>query len=210
MEYLTDARDGREVGSYYGDLYVFDEFDGSVGVMGNFGIGAPTTAMVMEELVADGVEAFLSVGFAGCLQSDVEMGEFIVCDRAIRDEGTPHHYAESAKLARPTESLFDRVARTVAERGEPYHVGSSWTTDAIYRETVREVEAYAIEGVLIVEMEASAVFTVAAHRGVDAAAMFVVSDYLGTDEWEPKFHMTEDDMRRLGDAAAEILATRTT
>ncbi|WP_134671056.1 nucleoside phosphorylase [Halorussus marinus] len=209
MEYLTDARDGREVDSYYGDLYVFDEFDGRVGVMGNFGIGAPTAAMMVEELAADGVEAFLSVGFAGCLQDDVEMGEFIVCDRAIRDEGTSHHYAESAKFARPTEPLFDRITRTLADRDEPYRVGPSWTTDAIYRETVREVESYASEGVLTVEMEASAVFTVAAHRGVDAAAMFVVSDYLGTAEWEPKFHLTEDDMRRLGDAAAEILADRT-
>lgn len=209
MEYLTESRDGREVGSYYGDLYVFDDFGGRVGVMGNFGIGAPTTAMMMEELAADGVEQFLSIGFAGCLQDDIEMGEFIVCDRAVRDEGTSHHYAASEKFARPTEALFDDVTRTLADRDEPFHVGPSWTTDAIYRETVREVEEYASEGVLTVEMEAATAFTVAAHRGVEAAAMFVVSDYLGTAEWEPRFHLTETDMQRLGDAAAEILATRT-
>jgi purine-nucleoside phosphorylase len=55
-------------------------------------------------------------------------------------------------------------------------------------------------------MEAAAVFAVADHRGVDAASMFVVSDYLGLSDWEPKFHLTAEDMRRLGDTAKELLA----
>jgi nucleoside phosphorylase len=54
-------------------------------------------------------------------------------------------------------------------------------------------------------MEGSAVFSVADRRGVDAAAMFVVSDYLGLSDWEPKFHLTAEDMQRLGDTAKEIL-----
>lgn len=209
MEHLTEEYDGREIGAYYGELYVFDDCDGRVGVMGNFGIGSPTAAMVMDELIADGAEAFLSIGFAGCLQETVEMGEFIVCEKAIRDEGTSHHYAASEKYAHASESLTDDITRTLEAHEEPFHAGASWTIDAIYRETVEEVEAYADEGVLTVEMEASAVFTVAAHRGVEAGAMFVVSDYLGTSGWDPKFHLTSDDMRRLGETAKGILANRT-
>jgi uridine phosphorylase len=205
MEYFIETYDGQEVGLYYGDLYAFEDADHTVGVMGNFGIGAPTTAMLMDELVADGVETFLSIGFAGCLDDDVEMGEFIVCEKAIRDEGTSHHYVESEKFAHPSDLLVAETERLLADRGEPYHVGPSWTTDAIYRETRPEVERYAEAGVLTVEMEASAVFAVAAHRGVDAAAMFVVSDYLGLSDWEPKFHLTAEDMHRLGDTAKEIL-----
>jgi uridine phosphorylase len=208
MEYLTGTYAGQEIDHYYGDLHVFDDTGGRVGVLGNFGIGAPTTGMLVEELVADGVETFLSIGFAGCLAESVEMGEFIVCERAIRDEGTSHHYLESGRYAHPSELLVDETTRLLAERDEPFHVGPSWTTDAVYRETVPEVERYAEEGVLTVEMEASAVFAVAAHRGVEAGAMFVVSDYLGPAEWEPKFHLTEEDMQRLGETAKAVLESR--
>jgi uridine phosphorylase len=205
MDYFTETYDGRTVDRYYGDLHVLDATGGSVGVMGNFGIGAPTTAIMMDELVVDGVEAFLSIGFAGCLDDGVEMGEFVVCDSAVRDEGTSYHYAADETYAYPTDALVDEITRLLAERGDPFHVGPSWTTDAIYRETVEEVERYADEGVLTVEMEASAVFAVAARRGVDAGATFVVSDYLGPSDWEPKFHLTTEDVQRLGDTAVDVL-----
>lgn len=205
MAYLTETYDGTEIDRYYGDLYAFADADYAVGVMGNFGIGAPTTAMLMDELIADGVETFLSVGLAGCLDDSVGMGEFVVCERAIRDEGTSHHYVESETYASPSETLVAETERFLREREESFHVGPSWTTDAIYRETTEEVQRYAEEGVLTVEMEASAVFAVADRRGVDAAAMFVVSDYLGLSEWEPKFRLTREDMQHLGDTAKEIL-----
>ena len=207
MDYFTDTYDGQEVGGYYGDLYVFDDTDGTVGVLGNFGIGAPTTAMMMEELIADGIETFLSVGIAGCLDASIEMGDFIVCEKAIRDEGTSHHYVASEKYATPSESIVTETKRVLGERDESFHVGPSWTIDAVYRETKAEVEQYANEGILTVEMEASAVFAVATHRDVEAGAMFVVSDYLGLSEWEPKFHLTEADMQRLGDTAKQILVS---
>ncbi|WP_458185798.1 nucleoside phosphorylase [Haladaptatus sp. NG-WS-4] len=207
MDYFVETYDGREVGHYYGRLYSFEDTDHRVGVLGNFGMGAPTTAMLMDELIADGVEAFLSIGFAGCLDESIEMGDFIVCEKAIRDEGTSHHYVESEKYAHASESLTNETKRLLERRDEPFHVGPSWTTDALYRETKTEIERYADEGVLTVEMEASAVFAVAAHRGVDAGSMFVVSDYLGRSDWEPKFHLTSADMQRLGDTAKEILTT---
>ncbi|MWG36349.1 nucleoside phosphorylase [Halomarina oriensis] len=206
MTSLMERHAGETVGHYYGDLYAFDETDGRVGVLGNFGIGAPTTAMLIDELVADGVGTFLSVGIAGGLDHDVEMAEFVVCDRAIRDEGTSHHYVAPGRWATPDETLTTHLTEFLDERDDPYHVGPSWTTDAIYRETVAEVERYAAEGVLTVEMEASAVFAVAEARGVDAASMFVVSDYLGTEEWDRRFHLTDDHLRRLGDTAKDVLA----
>lgn len=205
MAYFVEAYDGREVDQYYGDFYVFADTEYTVGVLGNFGIGAPTAAMMTEELVANGVETFLSIGYAGCLDESIEMGELIVCDKAIRDEGASHHYAESAKFAHASESVVTATTRLLQERDESFHLGPSWTTDAVYRETIPEVEQYAEEGVLTVEMEASAVFTVAAHRGVEAGAIFVVSDYLGLSDWEPKFHLTTEDMQQLGDTAKEVL-----
>ena len=207
MDYLIETHDGQRVGNYYGTLYAFADTNYFVGVLGHFGMGAPTTAMLMDELIADGVEKFLSIGFAGCLDESIEMGEFIVCDKAIRDEGTSHHYIESSKYAHASESLTDDTIGLLREREESFHVGPSWTIDAMYRETKEEVRRYAEEGVLTVEMEASAVFAIANHRGVEAASMFVVSDYLGLSDWEPKFHLTRDDMQHLGDTAKDVLTT---
>lgn len=206
MEYVVDTYEGTTIDLYLGDLHVVEQSDGRIGVLGGFGVGGPVTAMLMEELIAGGVEAFLSIGYAGCLDQQIEMGEFILCERAIRDEGTSHHYAEATTYASPTEEFLSEIQRSLRERGEPFHVGPSWTTDAIYRETTAEIERYAREGVLTVEMEAATVFTVADHRGVDAASMFVVSDYLGPAEWDPKFDLAKEDLNRLSDAALEILA----
>ncbi len=205
MNYLTETHDGEFVGNYYGDLYAFADADYAVGVLGNFGIGAPATAMLMDELIADGVETFLSIGFAGCLDETIEMGEFIICDKAIRDEGTSHHYVEAEKYAHASDSLTDETVGLLREREESFHVGPSWTIDAMYRETKQEVRQYAEEGVLTVEMEASAVFAIAEYRNVEAASMFVVSDYLGLADWEPKFHLTAEDMQNLGDTAKDVL-----
>lgn len=205
MEYLVETNPGTAVEYHFGRLYLLADADYRVGILGDFGIGAPTTAMLVDDLVADGVEAFLSIGFAGCLDDAVEMGEFIVCEKAIRDEGTSHHYVESETWAHPDDALVAATTDLLDERGEPYHVGPSWTIDAIYQETEAEIERYAEAGVLTVEMEAAAVFAVAAHRGVDAGAMFVVSDYLGPGEWDPKFHLAREDMQRLGEAATAVL-----
>lgn len=205
MDYFMETYDGETVEYYFGDLYVFADTEYTVGVIGNFGIGAPTTAMMMEDLITDGTKVFLSIGLAGCLDESIEMGDIVVCEKAIRDEGTSHHYAESQKFAHSSESLVTMIQQYLHDYADSVHVGPSWTIDAIYRETTEEIKRYAEEGILTVEMEASAVFTVANHRDVEAGAMFAISDYLGTSEWKPKFHLTEDDMQRLGAMAKEIL-----
>jgi len=206
MDYVTETYDGTMIDRYLGDLYVIEDTDGAVGVLGGFGIGGPTTAVMMEELIAGGVEAFLSVGYAGCLREDVAMGEYIVCERAIRDDGTSHHYVEPETYATPTDEFVGAIRTRLREEDDAFHVGPSWTTDAIYQETKAEIERYASEGVLTVEMEAATVFTVAEHRGVDAAAMFVVSDYLGLSEWETKFDSAADDLAALCDTGLTLLS----
>lgn len=205
MSHLTETYEGTLIDRYFGDLYLFEDAKNDIGVLGNFGIGAPTTAMLMEELIADGVETFLSIGYAGSLDPDIQMGEIIVCEKAIRDEGTSHHYRESTPYAYPTESMTDTLYDLLQERGSPVHLGSSWTTDAVFQETRAEVERYADEGILTVEMEAATVFTVAEYRDVEAASMFVVSDYLGVSEWEPKFHEAGSDLEALGETSKGLL-----
>lgn len=205
LSYLTDTFDGEQLWIDELGLYGFAETDFEVGVLGDVGFGAPVTAHMMEELVARGVEVFLIAGIAGCLDHEVEMGDVLVCEKALRDEGTSHHYAPTERFAHPTSALTEAVVDHLESADRTCYVGPTWTTDALYRETQAEVERYTDEGILTVEMEAAAAFTVADHRGVDAGAVFVASDYLGPDEWDPKFDETDEVLADLGETAIEIL-----
>lgn len=166
-----------------------DSTNGRVGVVGGFGLGAPVATIVLEDLIALGVRRFLSIGSAGALQPDLTPGDLVVCTRAIRDEGVSHHYARPEVPAEPDPTLTDALERAIglAGLGSRTRRGGSWTVDAIYRETVAEARHYQAEGVQCVEMEAAALFTVAAHRGVALASAFCVADSLAAAEWEARW-----------------------
>jgi len=80
-------------------LLLLPSTGGRVGLLGQFGIGAPAAAAALEELAAMGTGAFVSVGTAGSLQRDLDIGDLVLCEAAIRDEGVSHHYLPPGKLA---------------------------------------------------------------------------------------------------------------
>jgi uridine phosphorylase len=188
------------------DLYLLKDSKNQIAVTSRFGIGAPTTAAHMDELITFGVKKFLIIGSAGYLQKNLNYGDIVVCDKAIRDEGTSHHYLKPGKYAYASKSLVEKVEEILKKSKIKYTKGASWTIDAPYRETVAEVKRYKKEGVLTVEMEASAAFAVAKYRNVEAGAIFMISDYLGELEWKPKFHLTGKYLKKLFEVAKEILA----
>ena len=192
----------------YRRAITLDATDGRVGVIGGFGIGAPVAAIVLEELLAIGVTRFLSIGTAGGLQPELAAGDVVLCTSAVRDEGVSHHYAPHEAAAEPDAALTNALEQSITAAGLPYRPGSSWTIDTPYRETATEARHYQAEGVLCVEMEAAALFTVAAHRGVALASAFCVSDSLADAEWNPLFdHPTlAHNLLTLYGAAVDTLA----
>ena len=182
--------------------------DPALAVGGGFGIGAPVAVAILEELVALGCRRFVSIGTAGSLQPGLAVGQLVVCERAVRDEGTSHHYVPACEYADASGPLTGRLAEVLAARGRAFVCGASWTIDAFYRETVAEARHYQSQGVLTVEMEAAALFAVAAYRGVQAAAVFTVSDSLAGLEWQTEFHHAEvqDSLEAMFAAAREALA----
>jgi uridine phosphorylase len=160
----------------------------TIAVAGGFGIGAPAAATVLEELIALGVKEFISIGAAGCLQPRCGFGEAVVCTGAIRDEGVSHHYAPAEKFAWPSEALTGRLTQALTAAGTPPQSGLAWTIDAPYRETMAEARSYQAEGVVCVDMEAAALFTVGRYRGAQVASAFVISDHLlAEDHWTHAF-----------------------
>ena len=196
----------------FGNLRIVRETHGRIGVVGGFGFGAPSTCFLLEQLIASGVGRFISIGTAGSLQKDLGIGDLIVCNKAIRDEGTSHHYAAPSKYAEAGREITARLISVLENGGIPYRSGASWTTDAPYRETIAEARIYQQEGILSVEMEASALFTVAKYRDVELGAMFTISDSLADLKWHPATRSAEvrNGLKTLYEIALQSLMTECT
>ena len=164
---------------------------GRVGLLGQFGIGAPAATGALEELAALGTTAVVSVGTAGSLQRDLKPGDMVLCDAAIRDEGVSHHYLPPGRLATAPAGLTATLGTAMTRAGLEFRAGTSWTIDTPYRETIDEVRHYQAEGVLCVEMEAAGLFAVAEVRGLSLASAFVISDSLAELVWSTSFHSPE-------------------
>ena len=152
-----------------------------------FPIGAPAAVTLVEEMIACGMTSLITTGAAGSLQPHAPIGTFVVPDAAIREEGTSHHYAPSGEAAVPSPSLRRAIEDRLRAQGIDYETGTSWTTDAVYREHRGKIDRYRAAGVMTVEMELSALFTVAAFRGIECAALLVVSDELHGENWDIGF-----------------------
>jgi uridine phosphorylase len=173
----------KRVGGMNGDLYALKQPPGKVGIMTGFGGGSPMTVELAEEFVAMGARRLVLITWGGMLQPEMKAGDVVVVDRAIRDEGASYHYLPPAKYARADGSLADRLVEAIQRRGGACTRGTTWTTDAPYRETVEEILQYQSEGVKTVEMESAGLFTVGEVRGVETASVVVGMDSLAELQW---------------------------
>jgi uridine phosphorylase len=157
-----------------GRFFSVSETDGAVGVC-CMGIGAPAVVAQMEVLIALGVAHFLSIGTAGGLGPDQSIGDVVVLTGAIRDEGVSYHYLAPAIDAVPDAALTAKLADALGAHSS----GSTWTTDAPYRQSAEEIREFRRRGVLTVEMEAAAVFAVGQVRDVPIASAVVLDAVFG-------------------------------
>ena len=172
------------------------------------GFGAPTAVMTLEELAAFGIKQIVNLGTAGGLQQNMNIGDIVICDRAIRDEGTSHHYLPVEKYAFSCSELTENLYTAFERKGIQFSKGTSWTTDAPYRETIEELRQYCSDGVATVEMEASALFAVGAYRGVGVSSVFVISDLLSEEDWNQGYHGAEklEQLKQILEVALEAIA----
>lgn len=146
-------------------------------------VGAPQAVMVTEKLIALGVREILAVGWCGSLQRNAAIGDIVIPVGAVCDEGTSAHYPLEHPPPGPSLELVTPLREALRTGGFKIHEGMVWTTDAPYRETAGKVADYQQSGVLAVDMETSALFTLAAYRAIRLAVLLVVSDDLSTLKW---------------------------
>jgi len=177
---LTNLDKKKHKNLFVSRLYVENTAEARFTVVGPF-VGAPYAVMLLETLIAWNVEKIIFFGWCGAISPDVKIGDIIIPDSAIIDEGTSKHYHQGDDgVSRPSSYILENTKENLKKTGIDFHEGLVWSTDAIYRETCEKVIYYQEKDVLAVEMELSALFTVGKFRNVQMGGILVVSDELST------------------------------
>jgi len=162
-----------------------------------WGIGAPVSAIITENVIAAGATSVVMLGGCGCLQESISPDTVILPTRSIRDEGVSYHYVPDSEPVRATTSLVDSLADSLSAAGFDTERGTTWTTSAMYRETIPEIDKYQRDGVVSLCMESAAIWAVCQYRGVDTATVHGVGDYLTPDDWIPESDGEKDPIDML-------------
>jgi uridine phosphorylase len=142
------------------------------------GIGCPSAAIAVEELARVGVDTVIRVGTTGALQTGIEIGDMVVATGAAKEEGTSKRYESAVLPAVPDYDVLSALVDAAEANDEAVHVGPIVSDDAFYNETDAYVEAWEAAGLLAVEMEAAAVFSIARRKGLSAGAICTVDGNL--------------------------------
>jgi uridine phosphorylase len=148
---------------YHTDMYVTEHEGLPIGVVG-CAVGASFAVLVAEQLFVSGCRLLVSITSAGQIAPVGPTPYFVLIDRALRDEGTSHHYLPPSTFAEADRTLADHAFAGLALLPLAIHRGTVWTTDAPYRETEDAIAAARAHGALAVEMEAAALYAFSLSR----------------------------------------------
>lgn len=179
--YFDDAKliaDSREYVTYTGTV------DGVKVSVTSTGIGGPSAAIAMEELVRAGADTFIRVGTCGGMDLSVKSGDLVIATGAIRAEGTSREYAPIEFPAVADFSIVQALTASAEESGFPYHLGIVQCKDSFYGQhepekmpvasmLMEKWEAWKRLGCLASEMESAALFTVASYLHVRCGSVFL-------------------------------------
>lgn len=181
------------------------EFEGRAVSVQAGGMGCPSTAIVVEELVQLGVKKIVRIGTCGSLQPDHRFGDLIVALTAVPQDGTTRTYVPEPHCPTADWELVHGAVHAAKELGERLLVGPIVSSDVFYNPDASQYDRWSARGVLAVEMEAAILFTLGALRGIQTACLLAVSDLLATGSPQ---RIDDGDLRGAVDRLT-VLALRT-
>jgi DeoD family purine-nucleoside phosphorylase len=198
----TFFEDGRQVNGERGMLGFSGTYEGRPISVQASGMGCPSAAIVVEELVQLGVKRVVRVGTCGGLQPDMALGDLVVAVAATAADGTVSTYTGGEPYS-PTAD-FEVVHAAVHEakhRGQAVRVGSVVSSDVFYNPDTGIAQRWSDRGILAVEMEAAVLFTVAAMRRISAGCLLTVSDVVVEGEF---VRISDEELRAAVDRMTEL------
>ena len=167
------------------NVYILDYKDTKLTFF-NAGVGSPAIASDIEELHAQGVEKFVIFGNCGVLDSNIKDCSIIIPTKAYREEGTSYHYVEGSDTIEVNPKYKEEFITILKKYEFEYTIGSTWTTDAFYRETVDKIEYFKKMDVKTVEMESATIAAVCKNLGIEYFTFYYAGDNLDSVEWEER------------------------
>ncbi|MBR5427287.1 MAG: nucleoside phosphorylase [Clostridia bacterium] len=158
-------------------------------------VGCPACAGNLDLFHAMGVEKVLFCGGGGVLDKNIAVGQLLLVDGAIRDEGFSYQYIAPSRVIYTDPDVTEKIAAYLHQNDIPYLRGITWTTDAIFRETQDRIEARKQEGAKIAEMEQAGCIAVARFRGFSYGALIYGGDDLSGAEWDKRGWRSREGVR---------------
>jgi uridine phosphorylase len=169
-----------------GDIQVYKmKYDEKEIAFCHLHVGAPIAVGIFEDIIGYGGKSFIVCGGCGVLD-DIELGDVLIPKSAIRDEGTSYHYKKASREVKIGENGISHIEKVLNNRNIRYRECKIWTTDAYFRETKDKINARKREGCLCVDMECSALATVAEYRNVEFAQFVYSGDSILGENYDDR------------------------
>lgn len=149
-------------------------------------VGEPMCGGMYEEIIAMGSRRLILLGNCGVLDKNIGDCGIIIPTKALRDEGYSYHFAPPSDCIEVNKKYIDLFKDVLENAGYPYVEGTTWTTDAMYRETRDKVERRRKQGAICVEMECAGMQAMCDFRGSEFFQFFYAGDNLDHSEWQPR------------------------
>ncbi|SDN44947.1 purine-nucleoside phosphorylase [Alkalicoccus daliensis] len=179
--FLEDVTQYNDVRGMYGFTGTYK--GERVSVQGT-GMGVPSISIYAHELINSyDVKKLIRVGTCGAIQKDVKVRDVIIAMSATTNSGVNKHHFNGIDFAPTADfTLLKQAYDGAVAQGLKVNVGSVFTSDVFYNEDKNLIPMLAAHQVLAVEMETSALYTIAARFGVQALSVLTVSDHILTGE----------------------------
>jgi uridine phosphorylase len=173
---------------------------------GKLGVGAPATAILLEELAVLGVKEIVAIDVAGSIDARLRSGSIVLAEAAICGDGTSPHYVPGEAQVVVDAGLATRLADAFKDADVALARGSVWSTDAPFRETPSLLETMRGSGASLVDMETAALYAAGNALGIATAAVLVVADET-FEEWQPPadMHLVQAQLARAATVARRCL-----
>ena len=208
-KYIADTYldDVRQVNGERGMLGFTGSWEGKPVSVQSTGMGCPSAAIVVEELVMLGAKRILRVGTCGGLQPAHKLGDMIVAISAVPQDGTTYTYVKEPHCPTASFDLVHAAVHAAKELEQPIHVGPVVSSDVFYNPDGGQYQRWSDRGILGVEMEAAVLFTLGALRKIHTGCLLTVSDIVVEGEFT---RISDDELRAAVDRMTRVgLATVT-
>ncbi len=166
---------------YHSELWEWQDDQGTLGIVGG-AVGGSYAVLVAEQLFVSGCELVISIASAGQITPVAHDPTYVLIERAVRDEGTSHHYLPASPFVDADPDLVALADGAMAGAGCNVVRGTTWTTDAPFRETAAAIAERRGQGVSTVEMEAASLLAFAKACGRPVVCLAHVTNQLGCIE----------------------------